>query len=195
MRPGALNKMVLLQRQSGSDWATYATVPARVAPVAGSRTPGELDPQKVWIAYRPDVRRDHRVLHGSRELWIDDVSNPAERSVELVLYCSERPASDYNRTITLQASAPVSDTEGGYTDAWADVATLAAKVEPLEGDEQIQAMQAGMTRPHRFTIPYRTDVSGTTRVLYDGRQFDVRSVIDPGARHWEIVIMADEVRS
>jgi SPP1 family predicted phage head-tail adaptor len=73
-----------------------------------------------------------------------------------------------------------------------DIATVWAKVEPLEGNEQLRAMQAGMTRPHRFTIRWRAGITGATEVLYDGRRFNVTSVIDVEAQHREIVILADE---
>lgn len=99
---------------------------------------------------------------------------------------------EMNQEIELQAITRVRDTGGGHTKAPSTLATAWANVEPLQGREQLVAMQTGMTRPHRFTIPYVSGVTGATIVRHDGRSFDVKSVIDPEAAHRELVILADE---
>lgn len=101
-------------------------------------------------------------------------------------------AGEMQRRITIRSVTRVDDEYGGHTEQAVDVATVWAKVEPLEGNEQLRAMQAGMTRPHRFTIRYRTGITGATEVLYDSRRFNVTSVIDVDAGHREIAILADE---
>lgn len=99
-----------------------------------------------------------------------------------------------DRRITLQtAGAPVPDGGGGWTPGTPTSFETWAHVEPLQGNEQIQAMQTGMERPHRFTISYRPDVVTTQVIVYKGRTFDVKSVVDPDEAHDEIVILADEV--
>lgn len=101
-------------------------------------------------------------------------------------------AGELTRSITIRALTATGDVYGGTTDVASDVATVRAKVEPLEGDEQLRAMQTGMSRPHRFTIRYREGVTGAHELQYDGRRFNISSVIDPDARHRELVILADE---
>lgn len=98
-----------------------------------------------------------------------------------------------NRRVTIQSVTTTPDGSGGYTETLVDVATVWARVEPLLGREQIQAMQTDMERPHRFTMRYRAGITGATRILYDGRTFDVKSVVDPHERHRELVITAEEV--
>lgn len=99
---------------------------------------------------------------------------------------------EVRRKITIQAATTVADDYGGSTQTLADVAEVWATIQPLEGREQLLAMQTGMTRPHRFSMRYREDVTGASRILYDGRAFNVTSVTDPGARHRELVVLADE---
>ena len=99
-----------------------------------------------------------------------------------------------NRRVTIEtAGAPVPDGGGGYTPGDPTTLETWAHVEPLTGDEQVQAMQTGMRRPHRFTVRYRADVEGATTLLYGARRFDVQSVVDTDTAHEELVILADEV--
>lgn len=98
-----------------------------------------------------------------------------------------------NRRIALRSVQSTPDGGGGYDETVTDSPEIWAHVEPLQGNEQLQAMQTGMQRPHRFTIRYREGITGTTRIVYADRVFDVKSVIDPDERHETLEIMADEV--
>lgn len=82
---------------------------------------------------------------------------------------------------------------GGYTETPTDVPNIPAEVEPLQGNEQLQAMQTGMQRPHRFTMRYRTGMSAALTLLYGSRVFNIKSVVDPEEKHRELIILADEV--
>lgn len=104
-------------------------------------------------------------------------------------------AGEFSQQVTIRALASAADEYGGTAETAADMATVWAKVEPLQGREQLMAMQTGMERPHRFTIRYRDDVTGASEILYAGRRYNVTSVVDPGARHRELVILADEIKS
>ena len=97
------------------------------------------------------------------------------------------------RRVTIRTNARVPDGMGGYTETPTDVAGIPARIEPLEGREQLMAMQTGMVRPHRIVMRYRYDLTGATLLLYQGRRFDVKSVVDPEERHREIVILAEEI--
>lgn len=98
------------------------------------------------------------------------------------------------RVVTLQSTTSVSDGGGGTTETPVPLAeNISARVEPLSGDEQLRAMQTGMVAPHRFTMRYRSDVQGALTLLYDGRTFDIKSVVDPEEKHRELIILADEV--
>ena len=85
------------------------------------------------------------------------------------------------------------DGGGGYTETPTDVTGIDARVEPLEGRELIQAMQTVGQRPHRFTMRYRTGMTGAKTIIYDGRTFDIKSVADPEEKHRELQLMTDEV--
>lgn len=97
------------------------------------------------------------------------------------------------RIVTIRTNARTPDGMGGYTETPTDVDGIPARVEPLQGDEQLQAMQTGMVAPHRFTLRYRDDVQAATLLVYDSRTFDIKSVVDTEEKHRELIILADEV--
>lgn len=100
------------------------------------------------------------------------------------------------RRITIQSVSSVPDGMGGTTDTVVAVAeNIPARVEPLEGNELLRAQQTGMQRPHRFTIRYRHDVTGSKTVLYDSRTFDIKSIQDPEEKHRELILQTDEINA
>lgn len=97
------------------------------------------------------------------------------------------------RKVTIRTMTRTPDGMGGYTETPTDVTGIDARVEPLEGREQLQAMQTGMQRPHRFTMRYRSGMTGAKTLIYDSRTFDIKSVVDPEEKHRELQLMTDEV--
>lgn len=99
------------------------------------------------------------------------------------------------RVVTIRTNTNTPDGMGGYTETPTDVANIPARVEPLEGRELLLAQQTGMQRPHRFTLRYRTGMTGAKTLIYDTRTFDIKSVMDPEEKHRELIITADEVNA
>lgn len=78
-------------------WTTYATVWAgvRPAPVSGTERAVAQTQQVpithlVELDYRSDLEARHRVLLGTRPLYIRGIQNEDERNVTLFLSCEER---------------------------------------------------------------------------------------------------------
>lgn len=103
-------------------------------------------------------------------------------------------AGQLRHRVTLQSVTRTDDEGGGYSEAWADDATVWAAVEPLEGTEALRGMALTATVTHRIWLRYREGVTAAMRVQHDGRTFNVRSVIDPEERHRELVLLAEEQR-
>lgn len=99
------------------------------------------------------------------------------------------------RVVSIRTTTRTDDGGGGYTETSTDLDGIPARVEPLQGDEQLRAMQTGMVAPHRFTMRYRADLLGATTLVYDSRPFDIKSIIDPEEKHREIIVLADEVEA
>ncbi|MFT9848514.1 phage head closure protein [Aneurinibacillus sp. REN35] len=98
-----------------------------------------------------------------------------------------------NKRITLQRFEKTKDSEGIVTEAWNDVATVWASAEPLRGREYFAAAAVNQENIVRFRIRYRPGVTSEMRVVYGGRLFDIKSVIDVNERHRELQLMAEEV--
>lgn len=99
------------------------------------------------------------------------------------------------RMVTIRTNARTPDGMGGHTETPTDVTGIPARIDPLEGNEQINAMQTGMQRPHRITLRYRSGLTGATTIVYGTRTFDIKSIMDPEERHVELHILADEVNA
>lgn len=99
---------------------------------------------------------------------------------------------DLRHRVTLQTLTRTDDEGGGYTEAWANAATVWAAVEPLEGYERLRAMQVSPTLSHRIRMRYRAGVTSAQRIRYAGRAFGISAVIDPGERHRELHLLCEE---
>jgi SPP1 family predicted phage head-tail adaptor len=107
-----------------------------------------------------------------------------------------RDPGQMNRRVTVRtAGTPVPDGGGGWTPGSPAEVDTDMHIEPLQGDELIQAMQTGMRRPHKFTGRYRADITGATTLVYQTRTFDVQSIVDPDMKHERLVILADETKA
>ena len=102
-------------------------------------------------------------------------------------------AGQLNRMVTIRTVTLVPDGGGGNTEIPTDVPDIPARVEPLDGRELVEAMKVGLQRPHRFTLRYRTGMTGATRIVYALHTFDVKSVVDPEEAHRELIILTEEI--
>lgn len=82
-------------------------------------------------------------------------------------------AGDLRERITIQARAAGADALGQESGAWADVATVFARAEPLTGREFFAAGQLQGELSVKFTIRHRTDVAETMRVLWRGQPHEI----------------------
>lgn len=102
-------------------------------------------------------------------------------------------AAVFRHRVTLQQRAADQDEAGQPVDTWKDVATVWGAVEPLRGREYFAAAQVQAEVTTRIRIRYCRGIRPDMRVLYDGRLFNILSVIDPEERHRELQLMCREV--
>ena len=101
-------------------------------------------------------------------------------------------AGELRRQITLQSRGASIDSWGQQSTGWGGDIVCYAQIEPLAGRELMaaQSMQAETT--HTITIRYRTGVTPAMRALYQGRVFNVLSVIDPDMTHTSLQLLCSE---
>lgn len=95
--------------------------------------------------------------------------------------------------VTIQAKTIGVDSFGGPTETWSDVATgIPASVEPLSGRELANAQTVNAETTTKITMRYRAGVSTSDRITFEGKFYNLQSVIDPEMKHRELIIMASE---
>ena len=80
--------------------------------------------------------------------------------------------------VNIQARSATVDAFGQESETWATVATVWASVEPLSGRELLAAQQVQGETTHRIRMRYQAGVTTSSRLLFNLRPFDVRSVIN-----------------
>lgn len=102
-------------------------------------------------------------------------------------------AGKLRHRITLQAKTATTDAYGGPIEVWTDVATnIPASVEPLSGRELVNAQTVNAEITTRITMRYRAGVIAANRITFEGKFYNILSVIDEEMKHRQLVIMASE---
>jgi SPP1 family predicted phage head-tail adaptor len=80
--------------------------------------------------------------------------------------------------MTLEEPVETSDGAGGFTTVWTSVATLWARLEPLDPAREAWAGRDAAEQTHRITIRFRDDVKQGMRLRKSTRLFPILSVRD-----------------
>lgn len=102
-------------------------------------------------------------------------------------------AGQLRHRITIETPTEV-NTNGSLSSTWATLATVWAAVEPLTGREYFQTQQSQSTVSTRIRIRNRTDVTPQMRVLFDGRYFEIETLIHDRTNARELILMCREVQ-
>lgn len=100
---------------------------------------------------------------------------------------------DFNRRITIQQrSSATPDGFGQASQTWNDLLQCWARIEPLSGRELVLAQAQSAEVTHLVEIMYRPTVTAAMRAVYQGRIFNVLSVIDPDMAHVTLELLCSE---
>lgn len=84
--------------------------------------------------------------------------------------------------ITLQSPDLTAESGGQFAVSWEDVATVWAVMKPIKSRalsaEALFAEQLVAKVSHEVTLRFRDGVSAEMRVVFDGRYFNIRSVVN-----------------
>lgn len=82
-------------------------------------------------------------------------------------------AGSLKHRVTIQNPTKTRSASGSASLGWGTVATVWASVRGMSGRDVIMAAQAQALVTHKVMIRYRTDVNAQTRLLYEGKVFEV----------------------
>jgi SPP1 family predicted phage head-tail adaptor len=102
-----------------------------------------------------------------------------------------------HRVILQNPGPPVRDSEGGFTETWTDLVPPTLTVE-IKGATAVdlERLAAGTViaqASHIVTGPYHPQVTTKSRLLFNGRVFNVVHVGNPEERNAETVLLCSEV--
>lgn len=101
-------------------------------------------------------------------------------------------ASELRHRVTFQRTKQTPDTAGGFTEAWVDIGSAWAKIEPVKSYEKFVAMQTETHVSHNITIRYNKDVTTAKRMIFGSRIFDIVGVINVNEENVVLKISAME---
>lgn len=102
-------------------------------------------------------------------------------------------AGTLRHKVIIQGLQSTTDSEfGGLVSEWSEIATVWASVEPLHGRELVAAQSVAAETTTKITMRYRSDITTANRITFDGKFYNLLSIIDPQLRHRELIIMASE---
>ena len=107
------------------------------------------------------------------------------------------PAGLRRETCRLEQVNLVSDGQGGHKPGvppWLLRGIVQAREEALSSSEALLAKQVTAVLHTAWTIPYRTDISVTDRLVLGARQMQITSYQDVDARHAELRLLAAETQ-
>lgn len=94
----------------------------------------------------------------------------------------------------LQSKGPVTrSATGAEVPTWPAVATVWARISPMEGRETLAGAEVIADVTHEIGIRYRSGVGPTGRLVYQNRIFNFVQVYDVDERKRELRILAKEV--
>lgn len=99
-------------------------------------------------------------------------------------------AGKLRRQVTLQQPTRTPNGAGGFTKGWTDVETVFAEVIALRGDEALQQQVLNSVQLWKVTIRFRTDIDPTWRLLFEGREMNIRSCEDIDGSREALVMTA-----
>ena len=106
--------------------------------------------------------------------------------------CCDIHAGMLRHKIELQRQQRTPDGIGGFEVVWETYLTTFAYIAPLSGTESLVGMQIQDSVTHRIYMRYKDGILAEDRVLFQGRTFNIRSVLDLEERRRYIEMRAEE---
>lgn len=96
--------------------------------------------------------------------------------------------------VQIQQPVDVSDGQGGSTRTWRTIpdGTVWAAIHPTSGREPFIYGQLQMRVTHKLTLRYLGGVQAHQRILFNGRVFNIRSILNVDELNKQLVLYVEE---
>ena len=105
---------------------------------------------------------------------------------------SPSPIGAMRERITFQSVTETVDTAGGFTDTWAAVDTVWARVTPVKGNETETGAQVTAVQTYLVEIRHRTGLTTKMRILWGAKTLNIRRIENRDERTRRLMIEAVE---
>lgn len=92
--------------------------------------------------------------------------------------CCDYTASMLRHMVALQRVTKTADGAGGWDKSWTTIATLYAYMRASGGGERFFADRLNMEIRYVAVIRYRENIQASDRIVFDGKAYQIRSIID-----------------
>lgn len=93
---------------------------------------------------------------------------------------------------TIEQETSTADGMGGQVLAWQELLICWARVTPKTGGENVDGDQVTAHVHYEIVIRYRDDVTAGMRVLWRGRVFNIRSIINRDEHYRYSILICEE---
>jgi len=97
-----------------------------------------------------------------------------------------------NTPVSYQELTTTPDGAGGTTGTWATKFTFMAEVKPMSGYRRLEYSQIIKGNPYQITTHYRTDISAKGRLIVNGTEIAIHSVVNVGMQNKVIEIIGND---
>ncbi len=100
-------------------------------------------------------------------------------------------AQELNHKITFERLQTVVDPVTGYrTEEWVQVAEAFARMDPMLGRERLASKQINAEEVTKFTTRWLTGITPADRLVCNGEEWNMQSIVNVGGRNREALIYA-----
>ena len=94
--------------------------------------------------------------------------------------------------ISIEGRETTTDGAGGFSSEWVNVVELWAEVTPKNGSERFRGMKIEDTTTHIIKTRYKSGINSSQRINFNGRLFNINSVINIDEKDRYMLIQAVE---
>jgi len=103
-------------------------------------------------------------------------------------------AGKYKNRVEFQTNSTAVNSDGTPVNVWSELATVWAGVNTVTGREKWANRHTSHNYDAAVSIRYRSDITESMRIIYNGRTLQIKTIIDVNERRRELVLLCVEFR-